>query len=56
MASVGALASYLYSTYVLDLVIVACFLALRLMRFAPRKIAKPLVDWWSSISHAQPAS
>jgi hypothetical protein len=56
MASVVPLASDLYSTSVLDLDTVTFFVALQLMRFEPRKMTKPPVELWSSISSAQSAS
>jgi hypothetical protein len=52
---VVALASALYSTYVLDLETVGCFLELHEIRFGPTKIAKPHVDLLSSKSPAQSA-
>jgi hypothetical protein len=50
------LAIALYSTFVLDLETVVCFLALKDTRFDHRKMAKPPVDIQSSRQSAQSAS
>lgn len=52
VASVNAL----YSTYVLDLDIVACFLALHEIRLGPRNTANPPADLLSSELHGQSTS
>jgi hypothetical protein len=45
----------LYSTFVLDLEIVACFLALYDIRLDPKKMANPLVGHLSSRHPTQSA-
>jgi hypothetical protein len=54
--SVVAFARDLYSTLVLDLDTVACFLALQETKFGPTNIAKPPVDLLSSRQPAQSVS
>src|SRR5688572_2278644 len=56
MTSAVALATALYSASVLDLEIVACFLALQDTRLDPKKIAKPPVERLSSRHLAQSTS
>ena len=56
MISALTLARDLYSTSVLDLDTVACFLALHEIRFGPRKTTKLPVDLLSSVQPAQSAS
>jgi hypothetical protein len=53
--STVALVRDLYSTSVLDLDTVACFLTLQLTRFVPKNIAKPPIDRRSSMSPVQSA-
>jgi hypothetical protein len=55
MISVVVLAIALYSTSVLDLKTVGCFLALQDTKFKPRKMTKPPVDLRSSRQLAQSA-
>jgi hypothetical protein len=54
--SAVALAMALYSALVLDRETVGCFFADQEIRFEPRKIAKPPVDFLSSEHPAQSAS
>jgi hypothetical protein len=53
MTSAVAFASALYSDSVLDLETVCYFHELHDKRFAPRKMAKPIVDLLSFGQHAQ---
>jgi hypothetical protein len=53
---VVASAKALYSASVLDLDTVCCFFALHEIKFGPKKIAKPPVDFLSSGQPAQSAS
>jgi hypothetical protein len=56
MISAVAFARDLYSTSVLDLDTVACFLALQEIKFGPKNTANPHVDLLSSTQPAQSAS
>lgn len=49
LSSVVALAKFLCSDSVLERVIMCCFLKLHEIRFRPREIAKPPIEW--SIDH-----